>query len=323
MPLSTRLTEYFGVKHPIISAPMALASGGVLAAAVSRAGGLGLIGGGYGDVHWLNEQFEAAGNQSVGCGFITWSLRKNPSLLDDVLSRRPKCLFLSFDDPEPFASLSHAQGIPVICQIQTVKDAARAIEVGAEVIVAQGSEAGGHGEKRSTFTLVPEVADLIAAKSADTILCAAGGVADGRGIAAALMLGADGVVVGSRFWASAEALVHPRMHQAAIAADGDDTVRSRVMDIVRAIEWPERFTARVLRNSFIDKWHGNEANLHTHIADEARRWRQAWTDGDVTVANTFVGEAVGLIHTIQPVQEIIEQLTNEAERIIRDHAKGI
>ena len=210
--LTTRLTERLGLRHPVISAPMAFAAGGRLAAAVSAAGGLGLIGGGYGDADWLAQEFRAAGNQPVGCGFITWSLRKQPALLDLALANNPKAIFLSFDDPVPLAERVKQRGVTLICQVQTLRDAERALQCGADVIVAQGAEAGGHGEKRATFTLVPEVADLIAKTSPETILCAAGGIGDGRGLAAALMLGADGVLVGSRLWASREANVSDRMH---------------------------------------------------------------------------------------------------------------
>ncbi len=321
MSLSTRLTERFGIKHPVISAPMAFAAGGALAGAVGAAGGLGLIGGGYGDAAWLDEQFAAAGNQPVGCGFITWSLRKSPEILDAVLARNPKAVFLSFDDPEPFASLIRARSIPVICQVQTVRDAARAIDIGADVVVAQGSEAGGHGERRATMTLVPEIADLIASRSPATLLCAAGGIADGRGLAACLMLGADGAVIGSRFWASREALVHPNMHRAALAACGDDTTRSSVMDIARRIDWPPRFTARVLRNSFTDRWHGREEDLRANADEEAARWRKAWAEGDVDVANTFVGEAAGLIHAIEPAGEILDRIVREAEAAIQGRSR--
>jgi nitronate monooxygenase len=97
--LSTRLTEQFDLDHPVISAPMARAAGGRLAAAVSDAGGMGLIGGGYGDANWLDEQFRAAGNASVGCGFITWSLEGKGGLLKQVLERRPRALMLSFGEP--------------------------------------------------------------------------------------------------------------------------------------------------------------------------------------------------------------------------------
>jgi nitronate monooxygenase len=110
-------------------------------------------------------------------------------------------------------------------------------------LVAQGTEAGGHGETRATMTLVPEVADLIASRAPNVLLCAAGGIGDGRGLAAALMLGADGVLIGSRLWASDEAIVHDSMHNYAINATGDETIRSSVMDIARNLNWPERYTA--------------------------------------------------------------------------------
>jgi nitronate monooxygenase len=323
MALSTRLTERFDLRHPVISAPMAVASGGALAGAVSAAGGLGLIGGAYGDAGWLEEQFRAAGNQGVGCGFITWSLRKAPHLLEAVLARKPRAVFLSFDDPAPFASRIRAAGVRLICQVQTIKDAARALDVGADVVVAQGAEAGGHGERRSTLTLVPEVADLIAARSPGTLLCGAGGIADGRGLAAVLMLGADGAVIGSRFWASSEALVHPNMHRSALAANGDATVRSSVMDIVRELDWPERFTARVLRNPFIERWHGHEGELRERVAEEAGPWRRAWDEGDVSIANTFIGEAVGLIHAIEPAAAILSRIVEEAEAAIRNRARSL
>jgi nitronate monooxygenase len=314
--LNTRLTQQLGIAHPIISAPMAFAAGGRLAAAVSAAGSLGLIGGGYGDAGWLDAEFRAAGNAAVGCGFITWSLKKQPQLLDRVLAHNPCAILLSFGDPEPFAARVKASGAKLICQVQTRRDAERAIDCGADIVVAQGSEAGGHGERRATLTLVPEVADLIAAKSPATLLCAAGGIADGRGLAAALMLGADGVLVGSRLWASNEANVSPRMHAAALAATGDDTIRSQVMDLARKLDWPARYSARVLRNAYIERWHGREAELAAVADEEAAIYRKAWAEGDPEGSNTFVGEVAGLIHAIEPVAVIIERMVGEAERRI-------
>lgn len=116
--ITTRLTEKLGIKHPVIQAPMAIASGGKLAAAVSSAGGLGMIGGGYGDENWLLEQFDAAGNQQVGCGFITWALAEQPHLLTQVLERNPSAIFLSFGDPAPFVEITKAANVPVICHIR-------------------------------------------------------------------------------------------------------------------------------------------------------------------------------------------------------------
>ena len=317
MPISTRLTERLGITHPVISAPMDVIAGGKLAAAVTSAGGLGFLGGGYTDDDaWFDREFAAAGNQAVGCGFITWALRKRPQVLDQVIARKPKAVFLSFDDPEPFASRIKAAGIPLFCQLQTKADAERALDCGADIIVAQGTEGGGHGGTRATLTLVPEIADLIAKRAPQTLLCAAGGIADGRGLAAALMLGADGVVVGTRFWASQEALVNPRLHEAAVAADGDDTVRQSVLDIVRERDWPSRYTGRVLKNDFVSEWMGREGELKEARAQQIPRFREAAKAGNARVAATIVGEGVGLIHAIEPAGVILERMVAEAEALL-------
>lgn len=313
MALATRLTERFGLTHPVISAPMAFAAGGRLATAVSDAGGLGLVGGGYGDRAWLAEQLALVRPASFGCGFITWSLARQPDLLDLVLSHKPRAICLSFGDPAPFvARIKHARAA-LICQVQTRRDAAHALDCGADVIVAQGAEAGGHGEARATFTLVPEVADLIQQRAPETLLCAAGGIGDGRGLAAALMLGADGVLVGSRLWASREANVSPAMHAAALLANGDDTIRSQVMDLARKLDWPPRYTARVLKNAYIARWHGREADLMAVADEEAAKYRKAWAEGDPEGSNTFVGEVVGLIADISPVSAILQRMAEDAE----------
>ena len=311
--LTTRLTKRLGIDHPIIQAPMAFAAGGRLAAAVSGAGGLGMIGGAYDAGDWIAEQMDVAGNQSVGCGFITWKLREHPQALEQALDRDPAAIFLSFGDPAEFLPAIRAAKVPLICQVQTLRDAAHAIDLGAEIIVAQGAEAGGHGEKRATFTLVPEVADHIARHAPEVLLCAAGGVADGRGLAAALMLGADGVVVGSRFWASEEALVHPAMREAALKASGDDTLRSTVTDIMRGYDWPKRYTGRVLRNDFTDRWHNDPEGLRAALAQELPRWQAAVAEGDARTANAFVGEVAGLIGAVSPAADILRDIVQGAE----------
>jgi nitronate monooxygenase len=317
MPISTRLTQRLGLTHPVIAAPMDVVAGGKLAAAVSGAGGLGMLGGGYSDDDgWFDREFAAAGNQAIGCGFITWALRQNPKVLDAVIARKPKAIFLSFDDPEPFASKAKAAGIPVMCQLQTRADAERAIDCGVEVIVAQGTEGGGHGGTRATLTLVPELADLIAKRAPQTLLCAAGGIVDGRGLAAALMLGADGVVVGTRFWASKEALVPTGLHDAALAASGDDTVRQSVLDTVRERPWPARYTGRVLKNEFVREWAGREGELRDAKAEQVARYRAASKVGDAAIAATIVGEGVGLIHAIEPAAVILERMVAEAEQLL-------
>lgn len=314
--IKTRLTERFDLEHPIMSAPMAFAAGGRLAAAVTNAGALGLIGGGYGDADWLGQAFQDAGNARVGCGLITWKLAEQPEVLDLVLERNPAVMFLSFGDPMPFSAQIAEASTPLICQVQTLRDAKRAAEAGAAVIVAQGSEAGGHGERRATFTLVPEVADWLAVHAPDVLLLAAGGIADGRGLAAALMLGADGVLVGSRLWASEEANVSQAMVNAAISASGDQTIRSTVMDKVRNLNWPDRYTARVLRNTFTDRFHDNLQELMDRADEVAAQWKAGWAEGDPDRANTFVGEAAGLINDRPPAAEIITRMSREAAALL-------
>jgi nitronate monooxygenase len=323
LPLSTRLTRRLAIRHPVISAPMALAAGGALAAAVTAAGGLGLIGGGYGDEAFLKQAFQDGGNQRVGCGFITWSLAKNPDLLALVLERKPAALMLSFGDPAPFAPAIHAAGATLICQCQTLAHVRQALDAGAEIIVAQGAEAGGHGLSRATMSLVPEVADFLAGRSPDTLLVAAGGIADGRGLAAALMLGADGVLVGTRLWAATEALTHPAHQQAAIAATGDDTIRTSSVDAARRLDWPRGFTARVRRNAFTDQWHGREEELAEQADTEAPAYRAAFLAGDIEKAGVFFGEAAGLIHEIRPAAMIIEQMVEDAAALLRKGAAEV
>src|SRR3954454_25278508 len=259
MRLRTRLTERFDIEHPIISAPMGMIAGGKLAAAVSNAGGLGLIGGGYGDRGFLEREFLAAGNARIGCGFITLSLAQRRALLDQVLARKPAAVMLSFGPVAGFAAQIQQSGVPVICQVQSMAHAREAVDAGAAVIVAQGGEAGGHSGNRATFTLVCEVADYLAKSAPDTLLVAAGGVADGRALAATLMLGADGVLIGSRLVASSEALTPQGFHDAIIAADGDATIKTTVIDLVRKYRWPDEFSGRALKNGFVSKWHGNES----------------------------------------------------------------
>lgn len=315
--MKTRLTEFFGIEHPILSAPMALISGGRLAAAVTSSGGLGFIGGGYGDSDWLQREFGLADGQKVGCGFITWSLARQPELLDQTLERQPVTIMLSFGDLQPFADRIHAAGIPLIAQVQTLDHARQALDAGAEILAAQGSEAGGHGMTvRSTFTLVPDVVDLAAERAPETLVLAAGGVADGRGLAAALVLGADGVLVGTRFWASPEALVSPRAHERAVGASGDDTYRTRIYDLVRRLDWPPEYNERALSNPFVDGWHGNEAELRSSLPEAVSTFEAAVAAEDFSAAAILVGEAIGRVDRVRPAADIVADMAAQADRIL-------
>jgi nitronate monooxygenase len=313
MTLTTHLTERLGIRHPILLAPMDLVAGGLLASAVSAAGGLGLIGGGYGDAEWLTREFEAAGVGRVGVGFITWSLAKRPALLDMALERRPAAVMLSFGDPAPFVERIKRAGATLICQVHTVAMARDAVAKGADVLVAQGAEAGGHGVARGTMALVPAIVDAV---GPDLPVAAAGGIADGRGLAAALMLGASGVLMGTRFFASEEALGHPAAKERIRRASGDDTIRSSVFDISRRVAWPAPFTGRVLRNLHADHWLGRETDLLQQIEVEAARYAAAREAGDFEIAAVIAGEAVDLIDDVPPAGIIIERMVSEASRLL-------
>lgn len=315
--IKTRLTEKFDIEHPIVCAPMALVCGGSLAAAVSAAGGLGIMGGGYagtvGDGPGLEEQYRMAGNTPIGIGFITWAAESNPDAVDWAIAKQPKCLFLSFGSPKALGAKAVDAGVPLFCQCQTMAHVREALDAGACVIVAQGAEAGGHGGQRSTLPFVPEVADLLAKRYPEVLLLAAGGIADGRGLAASLMLGADGVLVGSRFWAAEEALTPPAAAARAIASDGDQTVRTTALDSLRGVPWPAEFSFRVLRNRLMDEWAGREQEAAVDFGALKQSYNEARLRGDLDVAATIVGEAVGLIHAKMPAAGIVSGMVAEAE----------
>ena len=312
MAIQNLLTRTLGIDHPILLAPMDLISGGDLCAAVSNAGGLGLLGGGYAEPEWLEKQWSLAGNARIGCGFITWSLAKRPEALDVVLDRKPKAIMLSFGDPRPFASKIHAAGSRLICQVQTMLHVQEALEARADVIVAQGSEAGGHGMSESLFTLLPQVVD----RAGDIPVVAAGGVADGRGLAAAIMFGAQGVLMGTRFYASQESLGRAEAKQRIVAARGGQTVRSTIFDIARRNRWPDGFTGRVLRNRFADRWLGHEEEMASN-EEAAREYAAARDRGDFDIAAVIAGDACALIHDLPSAREIIERTISHAEKLLR------
>lgn len=293
------------IRKPIVSAPMGFVSGGALAAAVSRAGGLGLIGAGYGDPDWIRRELDAAGDARIGIGFITWSLAKRPQLLDLALERKPCAVMLSFGDPRPFAAKIRKSGAKLICQVQNLATARQALEAEPDVLVAEGTEAGGHGGDRSLFALLPSVKDL----AGETPVLAAGGIADRRGYEASMALGAAGVLVGTRFLAANESLAAPRAKQRLVEANGDSTVRTTVFDIVRGYDagWAG-ITGRALRNRFTGNWHGREQQLKEKLPLERKAYLEAAERQDFDTALIFAGEGVDLIDEVLPAAEIVERI---------------
>lgn len=323
--MRTRFTEKFGIKYPIVCAPMALVVGGKLAHAVTTAGGLGIVAGGYagtlGGEPDLVEELKLASSAQFGVGFITWALEKNPKALDKALEYNPTNVFLSFGDPRPYSAKIRKSGAKLICQTQSLFHVTQALEAGADVIVAQGTEAGGHGAKRSTLPFVPEVADYLAKHSPDTLLLAAGGIADGRGLAASLMLGADGVVVGSRFWCSQEALTPTAATDRALNATGDDTIRTTALDSIRGLDWPEEFSFRVVKNSLTEEWNSREKEAKENFGCYSAQYAEARARQDFDIVAVVAGESVGLIDNRPTASNIIENMIQVAQKKLLEGRK--
>ncbi|MEU5212668.1 nitronate monooxygenase [Streptomyces sp. NPDC020742] len=313
MAFSTAFTEMLGVQHPIALAPMGGSAGGALAAAVSRGGGFGILGGAYGDPEWLAREVPiVAGTEGPwGVGFLTWGI--DLAAVQLALSYGPSAVMLSFGDPTPYAEHVRRAGALLFLQVTDLEEAKRAADLGADVIVAQGTESGGHSavQGRSTLPFVPAVVDLVA----PVPVLAAGGIADGRGLAAALVLGAAGALIGTRFQATTEALVDPSIAKAILEGRGQDTERSTVLDIARGSRWPSKYPARTLRHTYLDRWRGREAEL----AADAQA-RQAYQDDvarrAVPPLPVWAGEAVDLITDLPSAEDLVTTMATQAQNAL-------
>lgn len=315
--LSTQLTEVLEIEHPILLAPMGGIAGGRLAAAVTDAGGLGFIGGGYAEPAWLEREIELAAGSRVGIGFITFSLDERPDSLRVALETEPPAIQLSFGDPRPYVDQIRDAGALFIVQVQTLADAAHARDAGADVIIAQGQDAGGHGRSaRGTMGLVPAVVDL----AGPIPVVAAGGIADGRGLAAALMLGASGIALGTRLYATTEAISDPEAAALLEASGGDDTIRTSVFDQVRGPNWPAQYDARALRNRLVDNWHDRPDELAASLDQAIAQYAEAADDG-YTVRPLWVGEGLDLIHTVEPTATVISEVIAQAVAELKNSSR--
>jgi nitronate monooxygenase len=316
MPIDTPLTALLGIRHPVLLAPMDVVAGARLTAAVSDAGGFGLLGGGYGEKGWLEQEtgkLKQLTPAPFGLGFITWSLARQPELLDVALNARPRAVMLSFGDPKPFAARIKAAGALLICQVQDEDIARQAMDAGADILVAQGTEAGGHGASRGTLDIVPAIVDLAAGH---VPVVAAGGIGDGRGLAAMMMLGASGVLLGTRFYASQEADGAEEAKKRICAATGGSTTRSIIFDISRNNVWPLPFNGRCLVNDHVRRWTGHELELLQNVTKVAAEYAAAKAAGNFDIAAVIAGEAVGLIHDIPPAAELVDRIVTEADQLL-------
>lgn len=320
--IRTRICELLNIDHPIISAPMAGTATAELAAAVSEAGGLGMIGGTMmNDPVWLRAQIRSVRERTqkpFGVGFIS-SFPGLDKLLQVVIEEQVPCVSHSFADPTPYVAAAHAAGLTVLAQVQKVAQAKRAAEAGVDIIAAQGTEAGGHTGYSGTLPLVPAVIDAVG----DIPVVAAGGIADGRGLAAVLMLGAEGAWLGTRFVASREAIDAEWKKRRAVQAGTDDTILTKVYDLISEAPFAADIGDRVLRNSFTDSWHGKEqdvTNQRHELKEQLSAAEQARDEGVLPVR---VGNATGLISRIESASDIVHQIVDEAEAILRSRPPSL
>jgi nitronate monooxygenase len=307
--LSTPWSRSFGLRVPILNAPMGGVAGGRLAAAVTAAGGLGMVGmGSDGTRDLLQTQLRHVRGK-FGIGLVDWVMRNQAGLLEDALAAGPALLSVSFGTDWSWVEKAHDAGIGTVTQVYDGLGARRAVEAGVDILVARGSEGGGHGEvKLGTLPLLDAVLDAVTAP-----VLAGGGIASPRSLAAVLAAGASGAWVGTRLAACREALTGDGERRALIAARATDTAVTRVFDVAKGLPWPARFPSRVLANDFVARWRGHEDALDPSACDELAA---AVAADDRRIAPVDAGEGVGMIRDEAPVGEVIEQMCTGAENLL-------
>lgn len=318
--MHTRLCHLLEIDSPILNAPMAGAAGAALAAAVSSAGGFGMIGGSFRGRRGLRAEINRAHDltdRRFGVGFVS-HLADTAQLCEVALDSGVRVIAHSFADPTPFVGLAHDAGALVFAQIRTVEEAKRAAAGGADVIVAQGTEAGGHTGLISTLPLVPAIVDAVGPLP----VIAAGGIADARGVAAVLLLGAEGVWMGTRFLATLEAAVSPWIGPRIVDAGPGDTVFTDVFDIASGLRFPSDVHTRSLRNSFTEMWHGREHELaawaEVHRGDYLARAASTEDQGPL-----LAGEAVGLIGEVTTAGNVVRHITQDVDSLLRQRPQQL
>jgi nitronate monooxygenase len=315
--LHTYLTTSWGLRYPIIGAPMAYVGRGRLARAVTQAGGLGMLGiGSTESVEFLMQEVAIArGSDSgrFGIGMHTWAIEKRPDLLDAAIEAAPFLISISFGSPAPYVERLHQHGILLATQVNTRAEAMQAERAGVDLIVAQGMEAGGHVTGQvTTFPLLQAVLDAV-----QIPVIAAGGIASPRGAAAALAAGAEGVWVGTALLASPECENTESARARITQSQETDTILTRAFDVAQGLAWPPQYPGRALRNRFTEQWHTRIDELPG--ASEARQQlAQAIANKDYDLAYIYAGQAVGLVTRQQSAAEVIQQLGDGAERLLRD-----
>lgn len=311
--LRTRVCDVLGVDAPILQAGMSTFTSAELVAAVSNAGGLGILGAllrPVGELRAEIRRIRARTTRPFGVNHVIAHL--DPSALDVTLEERVPVLSLAWGDPAPLTARAHAAGLRVVHQVATVADAAHAAAAGVDVIVGQGTDGGGHVGFVGTMALLPAVVD--AARGIPVV--AAGGIADGRGLAAALALGAEGVLMGTRFLATREAPIPDAWRTAIVTADGSATVRTAAFDRAVAMPWPGA-EVRAIRNAFLGEWAARADEAGRHAGELGPRLMQALVSGDLDVFPPMAGQSCGLVGEVLPAGEVVRRTMNEATAVLR------
>jgi nitronate monooxygenase len=286
-------------------------AGGRLAAAVTAAGGLGMVGMGTVATRELLRTQLRHVRGTFGIGLVDWVMRNEAGLLEDALAARPALLSVSFSTDWSWVAKAQDAGITTVTQVYDSSGARQAVDAGVDVLVARGSEGGGHGEVRlGTLPLLDTVLDVVSVP-----VLAAGGIAAARSLAAVLAAGASGAWVGTRLAACPEALTGDGSRRALITARATDTTISRVFDVAQGRPWPERFPSRVLANDFVERWAGREDALADD--EQAHQELAASIDADDRrIAPVTAGQAVGMIGDDASVGDVIETMCSGAEKLL-------
>ncbi|MBV8860662.1 MAG: nitronate monooxygenase [Mycobacterium sp.] len=309
--LSTPWSEAMGLRVPIVNAPMGGVAGGRLAAAVSAAGGLGMVGmGTAGSTSALHAELPYV-PERFGIGLVDWVIRKEPELFGAALAARPVLISISFGTDMSWVRRTHDAGIAAATQVYNSVEAQAAQDAGIDLVVARGCEGGGHGAATiGTLPLLDAVLDVVSLP-----VLAAGGIASPRSLAAVLAAGASGAWLGTVLSASPEALTSDASRRALVAARETDTTSTRVFDIARGLPWSERFPSRVLSNDFVARWVGREDAL-ADDPDVASELAAAVDADDRRTAPVDAGQGVGQVTGVAPVAEVIERLCSGAEKLL-------
>ena len=321
--IRTAVCDLLDIEHPIALGGMGSATSPALVAAVSKAGGLGALGCHYLSPAQINERTAAIRvetNKPFGLNFLTFDTREDSFAA--ALELRPAVMQFAWARPDQdlkaYSDRAHDAGSKVTYMAGTVSEAARAAKAGVDIIIAQGTEGGGRVGWMGSMPLIPMVVDAVA----PIPVLAAGGFADGRGLVAALSLGADGILLGTRFLATVESPLHPNFKQAIVDSDGHDTQLSEIPDIAAGLVWPGAMT-RSRRNRFIERWAGREWALRQCRADAIVRLRAAREAGDVDEGPLSMGQDAGLIHDIPQAADIVSRIALEAEEILTRKLPGL